>query len=1795
MAYQRRTNRHGFVPRGESLEPRIVLSAEVGINLDLNASYNNDPIWTDLHNLASKWYPSSGSTVALTADGYPLANASTSFVTANYPNGTYGFSYTGSGTVTFSDVGQSMGPVTVSNGVTTGTVVVNHLLYDGSTLGMQVTGINPANPMDNFHLMAPGYGNGTTPEPMFMPAFIATLKPFSDIRFLNWDMVNVSTVANWSARVGPDAFLTDTSAGVPYEDMIELCNEVQKDMWINIPVDATPQYVQSLAQLIDTDLDPNLNLYVEYANETWNSSTIVENQVLTAAKANPLVTQSSNTLQMIAQQSAYQEVSDAQIFKQVFGSQSARVLPIMSGWSIFPSYSQYALQFIQQTYGAPSQYIYATAVSAYIELPGGDDVSGLTLSQLFADLNQYMTSSFVPNLQSDITVAQEYGLPLIGYEGGEGLPSGTGILNSAVFTAAQNDPRMYQLFATMVNLWDQGGGALLNDFQLDEPDSIYGDYGMLPNVLAPGSQKFDGLVSTILPAGDANLDGIVDDADFQNVEANYGDTGAFWEQGDFNDDGVVNWQDLNMLRQNLDPAGFTLSQFAQAGLFGQLSAVIPGQSLEYDGYGVTYASSTPFTASSGTVQLNENSQGGPIVLNGAAYAEGLGVLANSSVSLALNGQYTRFESTVGVDGSSDTGSSVIFDVYGDGTLLYQSPTMTYGSIAIPIDVSVTGVTTLTLTVSAAPGSTAATDNAVWADARDVSTANFGSVSPYTLTWQLSQNGTVISTQTTDSFVFATLSGTYSLALTVTDAQGDSATANTTVVVSPAVASASYVGLDLQTQGGWVGTYGTQGYDLVGDISSLPNYATVVSSGASTYTWNSSTTATPALTNPSDTFGDAAAWESPTSFSLDVNLTDGQPHELSLYAVDFASQGLTEQVQILSAATGATLDTKTLWSFSGGEYLQWAVSGNIVIQVTKLTGPDAVLSGLFVDPPTTSFASAASAAFVSNDTVTEGDWIGAYGAQGYDVIGAAAIIPGFATITPSGEASATWAATTTDARALQTAGGASRVAAYWYSPTSFTVDVNLTDGRIHQLELYFLDWDNAGRSESVIIRNAVTGAVLSTQTVAGFLSGEYLEWAVSGNVVITITKIAGPNAELSGIFLNQPATLASFIASDTTTQGNWIGAYGLQGYDVIGSSASIPSYATVTTSGASSYNWAATTTDPRALQTASGSGRIAAGWYSVSSFSVDVNLTDGQTHDLELYFLDWDGTSRNETVTIANATTGTVFSKETVSSFHSGVYLEWAVSGSVLITITNNVASSNAFLSGLFFDPPTVALTVPLASVAFVARDTATEGNWIGTYGAEGYDIIGSSASIPSYATVTASGESSDTWAATTTDPRALQTASSASRIAACWYSATTFTVAVSLTDGQTHNLELYFLDWDSGNRGENVTIANAYTGRVLSTEAVSSFRSGVYLEWAVSGNVLITITKISGSNAVLSGLFFDSPATKTSASFIKQDTTTEGTWIGTYGSQGYDVIGSSASIPSYATVTPAGELSHTWAPTTTDPRALQTATGASRLAACWYSVTPFTVDVNLTDGQTHDLELYFLDWDKVARSEIVTISNATTGALISTKTVSSFQSGVYLEWAVSGNVLFTITSTTGSNAVLSGLFFGPPATAASTATASFINLDTTTEGTWIGTYGSQGYDVIGSSASIPSYATVTPAGELSHTWAPTTTDPRALQTATGASRLAACWYSVTPFTVDVNLTDGQTHDLELYFLDWDKVARSEIVTISNATTGALISTKTVSSFQSGVYLEWAVSGNVLITITSTTGSNAVLSGLFFGP
>ena len=63
-------------------------------------------------------------------------------------------------------------------------------------------------------------------------------------------------------------------------------------------------------------------------------------------------------------------------------------------------------------------------------------------------------------------------------------------------------------------------------------------------------------------------------------------------------------------------------------------------------------------------------------------------------------------------------------------------------------------------------------------------------------------------------------------------------------------------------------------------------------------------------------------------------------------------------------------------------------------------------------------------------------------------------------------------------------------------------------------------------------------------------------------------------------------------------------------------------------------------------------------------------------------------------------------------------------------------------------------------------------------------------------------------------------------------------------------------------------ISDAVSGTVLDTETVSSFTNGVYLDWKVSGNLLITITRQAGTNGVLNGVFLDAATGGASPSLI---------------------------------------------------------------------------------------------------------------------------------------------------------------------------------------------------------------------------------------------------------------------------------------------------------------------------------------
>ena len=110
--------------------------------------------------------------------------------------------------------------------------------------------------------------------------------------------------------------------------------------------------------------------------------------------------------------------------------------------------------------------------------------------------------------------------------------------------------------------------------------------------------------------------------------------------------------------------------------------------------------------------------GKTITLNGTTFAKGLGVHAPSSIELRPNGRCSSFTASIGVDDEITSTGSVIFQVWADGSLLFQSGVMTPTSQTQNVNVDITGRTELRLTVAGGVD-TMNSDHADWANARVV--------------------------------------------------------------------------------------------------------------------------------------------------------------------------------------------------------------------------------------------------------------------------------------------------------------------------------------------------------------------------------------------------------------------------------------------------------------------------------------------------------------------------------------------------------------------------------------------------------------------------------------------------------------------------------------------------------------------------------------------------------------------------------------------------------------------------------------------------------------------------------------------------------------------------------------------------------------------------------------------------------------------------------------------------------------------------------------------------------------------
>lgn len=458
--------------------------------------------WQD----ATDWHNPVGGIDAL---GWPTADASTVVLTGTPAqiNGTYKLIFNGQADVSLMWVGGTVSNKVYNAATNTTTADVTYAATAYGSVGIilkntrRTAGSALNSGFTNMRLYRPGYpadGSAVLTTP-----YVAALAKTHAVRMMDWTATNANLVQHWADRMtplhfsraggpyaGPGGLAYDSSTlGVALEHQIQLCNAVHADCWINIPVVADDDYVRKVALALryGTDgtnpytstqanpayppLDAGLRVYIEYANEIWNSASgfrcfgVINDIVGALPAGHPLQTPAESSVWFkMWRYPAYRMALISDIFRAVYGDASmmTRIRPVlMTQQGDGQATLSQALTWLDNFARSQSP---ARKVSDYLYGAGGSGYYGATNEPADkTDRDGYFAAGNYPPAQNvkgfgvDAVWAANYGLKRIAYEGGPSLDN----YGDADARALNADPRMQDMVVKTHDAWSQQGGDLL--------------------------------------------------------------------------------------------------------------------------------------------------------------------------------------------------------------------------------------------------------------------------------------------------------------------------------------------------------------------------------------------------------------------------------------------------------------------------------------------------------------------------------------------------------------------------------------------------------------------------------------------------------------------------------------------------------------------------------------------------------------------------------------------------------------------------------------------------------------------------------------------------------------------------------------------------------------------------------------------------------------------------------------------------------------------------------------------------------------------------------------------------------------------------------------------------------------------------------------------------------------------------------------------------------------------------------------------------------------------------------------
>lgn len=451
-----------------------------------------------------------------------------------HPTGEYTVLYDGAGTLEYGYLGRWVSG-------TPGRDVV-HVSAGNDGLLIKITATTPGNHVRNVRVLPPGgvcdgapkvyaasaadcarNGTGTflnfeqllAQQPQTWHPYVMTdAKGFRSVRFMDWGKTNTSTLKNWADRPKPAQAFWTGPYGVPLESMFEFANKAGADPWINIPMDASDDYVRRFARLAKQRLGAKRTLILEYSNEPWNTAFKAYKYMETkGAKWGP-----GQEYNKALSWYGLRSVQVCGLVKAEFGADAARVKCVANGQAGWPDVTRQILncQHAQGEVGQPcgrkldavamapyfGGYLGDLSVRSTVDAWAGESDGGM--AKLFAELLAEgpdgkpatppllgkhpdskpggAVAAAQQTMVDSLGIANEFALPLWAYEGGQHLTTALYGDNDAtwigLYMAANRHPRMATAYDRWLQAWRASGAQTMTLYNHVYRPGSHGAWGL---------------------------------------------------------------------------------------------------------------------------------------------------------------------------------------------------------------------------------------------------------------------------------------------------------------------------------------------------------------------------------------------------------------------------------------------------------------------------------------------------------------------------------------------------------------------------------------------------------------------------------------------------------------------------------------------------------------------------------------------------------------------------------------------------------------------------------------------------------------------------------------------------------------------------------------------------------------------------------------------------------------------------------------------------------------------------------------------------------------------------------------------------------------------------------------------------------------------------------------------------------------------------------------------------------------------------------------------------------------------